>query len=997
MFDLRLRGARTHNLKGISLDLRPGELVGIAGVSGSGKSSLALDTLYSEGQRRFVESFSPYARQFLERLERPPMDDLDPVAAGVAVDRRAPVKSSRSTVATMADIEPYFSALFTREAVPVCPTCNVPATRTDATGAAERLGKSHPGRPALVTYRVPVDGPEAYLTVRDSLAAAGYRRLLVDGKARDIDELAPSEALSGGALSVDVVVDRIKLESKDERRLGAAIEDAWRRSEGQAALFVQGSSGFDRVPVVRGLVCPSCARSFDPPRPGLFSYQSPIGACPSCRGFGRTIGIDWDKVFPDGRRTLTGGAIRPWSGKSTTWERKVLKKFCAGAEIPMNVPWADLTEAQREAVIAGQGTWHGGKFPGVRKWFEWLETRTYKMHVRVLLARYRAYDVCKACDGKRLSPEALMHRVGDLDLAAWHNLELRDARARLDAVKPLTGQGTMARAELIERLAYLERVGLGYLTLDRQARTLSGGEAQRVSLTSALGTSLTGALFVLDEPTVGLHVSDIPPLIEAMVELARRGNVVLVIEHEPQVLRACDRIVELGPGAGKSGGTLVYDGPIQGAEGRSDVAVGRALAGLARKPRPERLPTDHITIAGARANNLRDVTVKIPLGMVVAVTGASGSGKSTLVDDILYRAIARARGYRDIEAPGTHTRIENTASIRDAVLVDQAPLGRTSRGNPATYTGAWDRVRQLFAARSKEQQLDYTAAHFSFNVAGGRCEACSGEGFETIEMQFLADVALTCPSCRGRRFRDDVLEVKVEGRSVADVLAMTVDEALSVFSSDRAILRSLGPASKLGLGYLALGQPLSTLSGGEAQRLKLARALSEPQPGALVILDEPSAGLHADEVGHVNDALDALVKMGASVLVVDHDLDIVGAADWVIDLGPGAGTDGGRVVAEGRPEDVAKTDTRTGKALAAWLTRTGTDQPPIPKPEQKVGRKSAPKKSPTVRGVAPPRPRPPSRRSPPRPRSPARSRSSTPASTTSRTSPSTSRTTSSWS
>ena len=950
MHDLRLRGARTHNLQGISIEFKPGELVGVAGVSGSGKSSLALDTLYSEGQRRFVESFSPYARQFLERLERPPMDDLDPVAAGVAVDRRAPVKSSRSTVATMADIEPYFSALFTREAVPVCPKCKVQAVRTDAGNAAERLQKEHDGKTAIVTYRVPVEGTESYLVARDSLAANGYRRLLVKGQAHDIDTIAPSQVLEGGALHVDVIVDRVKLTARDERRLGAAIEDAWRRAEGHAHLHLQADGGFTRVPVARGLVCPSCARGFDAPRPGLFSYQSPIGACPACRGFGRTIGIDWDKVFPDGKKTLATGAIRPWSGQSTTWERKVLKKYCDKVGIPMNVPWESLTDAQKKQVIEGEGTWHGGKFPGVRKWFEWLETRTYKMHVRVLLARYRAYDVCQTCDGKRLSPDALMHRVGDLDLAAWHSLELRDAVNRLEALRPITGQGSMARAELIERLGYLTRVGLGYLTLDRQARSLSGGEAQRVSLTSALGTSLTGALFVLDEPTVGLHVSDIPPLVEAMRELARRGNVVLVIEHEPVVLRACDRIVELGPGAGKNGGQLVYDGPLVDAEGRADLAVGRALAGVAPKPRPERLPTGHVQIVGARANNLRDVTAKIPLGMVVAITGASGSGKSTLVDDVLYRALARARGYKDIESPGSHTRIEGTAGILAVTLVDQAPLGRTSRGNPATYTSAWDRIRAIFAARAKEMDLDYSAAHFSFNVAGGRCEACSGEGFETIEMQFLADVALTCPSCRGRRFRDEVLEVKVAGRSVADVLAMTVDEALTAFASDKAIVRALGPAKKLGLGYLALGQPLSTLSGGEAQRLKLARALSEPTPGSLVLLDEPSAGLHADEVEHVNDALDALVKMGASVIVVDHDLDIIGAADWVIDLGPGAGVDGGRIVAEGPPDVVAKTDTRTGRALAQWMERTSqsskrrSDSAPSKKKADDGSRGAAPKK-----------------------------------------------------
>ena len=909
MHTIRLRGARTHNLKGVDLDFSPGELVGITGVSGAGKSSLALDTLYAEGQRRFVESFSPYARQFLERLERPPIDDLDPVAAGVAVDRHAPVKSSRSTVATMADIEPYFCALFAREAVPVCPDCGVEAVHSDPVRLAERTAQEHDGATAIVTYRVPVQGAEAYLQAREALLADGYRRLWVEGEARDIDAVKPSEVLPGAGL--EVVVDRVKVSPKDPRRLGSAIEEAFRRSEGRAQLHFANGEARSKVQLSRGLACPSCGKGFDPPRVGLFSYQSPTGACPECRGFGRTIGIDWGKVIPDESKSLKARAIRPWAGKSTTWERSELKKFCERHQIPMDQPWRDLSEGQRALIVEGEGAWDDGKFPGLRGWFKWLESRTYKMHVRVLLARYRSYDPCEACGGKRLSPASLMYRVGGLDLAAWHGLELREAHRRLEALASSTGQGELARKELRQRLGYLEKVGLGYLTLDRQARTLSGGEAQRVSLTSALGTSLTGALFVLDEPTVGLHPSDVPPLATAMRELADAGNTVLVIEHEPLVLGGCDRLVELGPGAGTAGGEVVFDGRPQ-EHGTLGVASPKAR-------RVRRKATDKLTIAGAKANNLHDVTVDIPLGVVTAVTGPSGSGKSTLVEEILYRGLAKARGFKDVEPAGAYRAITGGASIWAPVLVDQAALGRTSRGNPATYTGAWDRVRAIFGKHPDAVERGLTPAHFSFNVAAGRCEACSGEGAETIEMQFLADVRLTCPTCRGKRFKDEVLEVKVDGKSVADVLAMPVSEALSFFAREAAIVRALAPMARLGLGYLALGQPLSTLSGGEAQRLKLAQALSESSKAQLLILDEPSAGLHASEVAKLNEALHSLTRSGATVVVVDHDLDVIGASDWVIDLGPGAGSEGGRVVVTGTPEEVAASDTRTGRALAGWF------------------------------------------------------------------------------
>ncbi|MFO0618794.1 MAG: excinuclease ABC subunit UvrA [Polyangiaceae bacterium] len=954
MHPIVLRGARAHNLKGVDLELRPGELVGLAGVSGAGKSSLALDTLYAEGQRRFVESFSPYARQFLERLDRPAMDELDPVAAGVAVDRRAPVKSSRSTVATMADIEPYLSALFAREALPLCPTCGVLAERSDPEIVARRLTKERAGERAVVTYSIRVDGTELFLDARERLLRAGYRRVLVDGKARDLDDVAPSELALGagdggtGKGRLDVVIDRLACVPADAPRLAAALEEAWQRADAVRAEhdapsaevhFTPKSGPSETIAVARGLVCPKCATAFEPPTSRLFSYQSPIGACGTCRGFGRTIGIDWDKVVPDPSKSLLGGAIRAWSGKSSQMERGLLKKFCARKGIPMDAPWGELTPAQRAMVIEGEGSWSGGKYPGVKAWFEYLETRTYKMHVRVLLSRYRAYDPCKACGGKRLSPRSLTYRVAGLDLGAWHALEIREARALLGRLSVGAGQGKLALAELEARLGHLERVGLGYLSLDRQARSLSGGEAQRVSLTAALGTHLTGALFVLDEPTVGLHPSDLPPLIEAMQELARRGNVVVVIEHDPLVLRACDRIVELGPGAGTTGGAVTFDGPPARAAADTALATARALSGLgvasvARAPRGA--TGGAVRVIGARGHNLKSIDVEIPLGVVVAITGPSGSGKSSLADGTLFRTLARMRGHRDVEAPLPCVRLEGAELVKDVLLVDQAPLGRTSRGNPATYTGAWDRVRALFAKSPIAEARKLGPGHFSFNVAGGRCDACSGEGAETVEMQFLSDVTLVCPSCQGRRFKPEILEVRLfqhhfdgppRELGVDDVLALTVDEALEVFEADSGIVRALSPLAMLGVGYLTLGQSLSTLSGGEAQRLKLARALSEVKRGTLIVMDEPSAGLHVDEVSRVNEALSFLVQRGASVVAVDHDLDLIGAADWVIELGPRAGSGGGEIVAAGSPAELRRRGTtKTGKALAEH----GERRPPLP-------------------------------------------------------------------
>jgi excinuclease ABC subunit A len=938
MLPVRLRGARTHNLRGVDLDLPPGQFVALTGPSGSGKSSLALDTLYAEGQRRFVESFSPYARQFLERLERPPMDALEPVAATVAVDRKAPVKSSRSTLATMADLEPYIAALFGCDAVPVCPDCNALAVRTAPTAAAEKLAKDWDGQRAVVSYAVRANDTEAFLELRDRLAKEGYRKLVVGGEVRDLDTVKPSEA-SGAGVRLEVVVDRISVGARDVRRLQQAIEVAWERGEGRAELRA------DRlhVPVVRGLVCPTCTRSFEPPRPALFSYNSPLGACEACRGFGRLIAIDWDKVFPDPTKTLATGAIRPWQGKSSEWERKVLRAFASKQGIPMDVAWGALTETQRQSVLEGEGTWKGGKFPGVRAWFKWLETRTYKMHVRVLLARYREYAPCLACKTSRLNATALSYRVAGKNVADWHQLTVSAARDAATGLTPRSPQGARVREALAARLGYLDRVGLGYLTLARQARTLSGGEAQRAGLTTALGAKLTGTLFVLDEPTVGLHASDVPALGEAMRDLSRAGNTVLVIEHDETIIRGADRVVELGPGAGTKGGSIVFDGTAAALAVRTDVATGRAW-GRARGPRAPvitREATEHLVVRGAKANNLDAIDVTIPLGVVCAITGPSGSGKSTLAEDIIYRSLARALGDTSVERPGPHTAIDGAGSLGRVVLVDQAPLGRTARGNAATYTKAWNRIRTLFADEPEAKRRGLTPAHFSFNVAAtkgrsingapraGRCEACAGEGYETVEMQFLADVSLLCTVCQGKRFRPEVLAVRHRGKDVSDVLGLTVDEVIALFGArgapganyEPAIVNALAPVAKVGLGYLPLGQPLSTLSGGEAQRLKLARALSEPAKRTLFVLDEPSAGLHGEDVQHVTAALHALVLQGASVLVVEHDLDIIAASDWVIDLGPGAGPHGGRVVAAGTPAEVMTSGSKTGVALTSHFAQ----------------------------------------------------------------------------
>jgi excinuclease ABC subunit A len=952
-----LRGARTNNLQGLDLDLEPGTLVGIAGPSGAGKSSLAFGTLYAEGQRRYVESFSAYARQFLERLARPPVTSLEPVAAGIAVDRQAPVRTSRSTVGTMTEVADYAKSLWARAAVLHCRGCDRPVARDSAESSADALLTAGEGRRVTITYPVPIADEEAFVGVRDALVEAGYRRVRVAGEVRDLDGVRPSDVLPEASVPaakkprkakvparskasaktkraaapvaappravLEVVADRAVAKPSERARLVDAFEQAMRRGDGRASAVIEGGA---TLRFSRGLHCADCDIAYREPTPGLFSFNSAIGACAKCRGFGRVIGIDWGKVLPDPWRSLEGGAIACWGGPSTEWERKELRKWCAQAGVPMNVPIEKLTPEQRAWLQEGDGIGYPRGWWGLRGWFEWLEGRAYKMHVRVLLSRYRSYETCPTCAGARLVPDALLFRIAGRSIAQWLALSVDEARAALDVAEVEIGQRAamepataLLLRELRARLGTLIDVGLGYLTLDRASRTLSGGESQRVSLTGALSASLTGAMFVLDEPTVGLHPSDVEKLVRVIAQLSRADNVALVVEHDSDVLRACDRVIELGPAAGEHGGRIVFDGD-PAALVRADTATGRSLAAEGHRPiRARRGGPGAIELEGATGNNLRDVSLRIPRAALTCVTGPSGSGKSSLLLETLVPAAQRALREAGAEIPLPHRALRGLDGVSTVVHVDQSPLGRTSRGNTATYLGAWDVLRKRYAREPLAKEREYAEGYFSFNVPGGRCETCGGDGAETVEMQFLADVTFGCPDCGGKRFVGPVLDVKHRGLDVAELLEKTVAETVALYAGDKGVVARLGPAVDVGLGYLRLGQSLNTLSGGEAQRLKLALALADTPPGALVVLDEPTAGLHAADVEPLLAVLDRLVDRGDTVIVVEHDMRVAAHADWVVDLGPGAGSEGGRVVAVGAPEEVARTGSRTAPYLARAL------------------------------------------------------------------------------
>ncbi len=970
-----IHGARQNNLKNLTLELPTNELIVVTGVSGSGKSSLVFDTLYAEGQRRYVETFSPYARQFLDRMDKPQVDRIDGIPPAIAIDQTNPVRTSRSTVGTMTELSDHLKVLYARAAALYCRGCGRAVTRdTPSSIHAELVQRSAAaGDPRLVvTFPVTVPANFSEAEVRQLLEGQGYTRI----HSRAGDRLA-------------VVQDRFRMSAVDRARVSEAIEAALRVGQGRVDVHVADDGTDDSAASAAAsrvwrfssdLHCPDCDIHHQDPTPSLFSFNSPLGACETCRGFGRVIGIDYGLVVPDMSKTLRAGAVKPWQSPSFHECQDDLEKYAKKRGVPLDVPWRELTDAHRRWVLDGEPQWVSwskswpGVWYGAARFFSWLETKSYKMHIRVLLSKYRAYTPCPACGGARLKPDALLWRLGTKDnadgvldaqsrfrphgvrfdddvLARLPGLTLHDlallsiesTRAffdRLSLPAPLDEATDLLVTEIRARLGYLADVGLSYLTLDRQSRTLSGGEVQRINLTTALGTSLVNTLFVLDEPSIGLHPRDIGRVIGVMQRLRDAGNSLVVVEHDPQVMLAADRILDIGPGPGERGGEIVFFGPPDELRRTTTSLTADYLAGRKRTSSPpagERVTTGtpRLELRGASEHNLKGVDVAIPLNALVCVTGVSGSGKSTLVQDVLHPALRRAKG-KPTEAPGTFRELIGHDLVGDVVLIDQTPIGRTTRSNPASYVGAFDCIRKRFAAAPLAKERGYTQGTFSFNAGNGRCPTCGGNGFEHVEMQFLSDVYLRCPDCDGKRFRAEVLDVRLEGHSVADVLEMTVAQACAFFAGERDIEAALRPLVAVGLEYLKLGQPVPTLSGGEAQRLKLAGHLADAarvrasaadaSRGKLFLFDEPTTGLHFDDVAKLLRALRELIAAGHSLVVIEHNLDVVGAADWVIDLGPEGGDAGGHIVFAGTiAQLLACASSHTGVALAAY--RAAVDAP----------------------------------------------------------------------
>jgi excinuclease ABC subunit A len=958
---IRIRGARQNNLRNLSLDLPTNELIVVTGVSGSGKSSLVFDTLYAEGQRRYVETFSPYARQFLDRMDRPQVDSIDGVPPAIAIDQTNPVRTSRSTVGTMTELTDHFKLLYARAAQLFCRGCGA-AVRRDTPDAiyAQIIGRGAAASDPRVTIAFPVDVPKNFSAneVKQLLTAQGYTRFLRE----DND-------------GFEVVQDRFRPGGTERARVVEAIEAALKVGQGRVNVraHLEGQDT-NEAPwrFSTALHCPDCDIHYSDPTPSLFSFNSPLGACDTCRGFGRVIGIDYGLIVPDESKTLREGAVKPWQTPSYNECQDDLEKYAKKRGIPLDIRWRELSAKQKRWVFDGEPEWVNwlkswpGVWYGVTRFFKWLETKAYKMHVRVLLSKYRAYTPCGECGGARLKTDALAWRLGTHENAARavgtaarflprgmkfdadtlarlpgltvHDLMLlpisrcREFIEYLNLPAPLDEATEMLLGEVRTRLAYLSEVGLGYLTLDRQSRTLSGGEVQRINLTTALGTSLVNTLFVLDEPSIGLHPRDMGRVIAVMHKLRDAGNSLVVVEHDPQVMFAADRLLDIGPGPGERGGEIVYFGEAKNIIKTNTSITGRYLAGTLRADAGiECVVPDararKLVIRGATEHNLKNIDAEIPLGHLVCVTGVSGSGKSTLIQDVLYAALLKAKG-KPTEAPGAHRELHGHEHINDVVMVDQSPIGRTTRSNPASYVGAFEAIRAFYAKTPLARERKYTIGTFSFNSGNGRCPSCGGNGFEHVEMQFLSDVYLRCDDCNGRRYRSEILEVTRVGKSIADVLELTVSEAIAFFADEPQVLQTLKPLADVGLEYLKLGQPVPTLSGGEAQRLKLAGHLAEAagtnskqksKNSTLFLFDEPTTGLHFDDVAKLLRAFRQLIAAGNSLVVIEHNLDVVRAADWIIDLGPEGGEAGGSIVCIGTPGDMAAhASSHTGEALREY-------------------------------------------------------------------------------
>ena len=915
---IAVRGARQNNLKNLSVDLPLGEIIVVTGVSGSGKSSLVFDTVYAEGQRRYIETFSAYARQFLDRMDKPLVDAIEGVPPAIAIDQTNPVRTSRSTVGTMTELTDHIKLLYARVAELICPGCHAPVHRDTAEGIARLVMAQSAGTKVAICFEREAPASLSEDDLLEWLSTQGFNK---------IHERTDTQ--------VRVITDRLVCNDDLElTRVIEAVETALRFGEGQCQMVLLNGNTVSRFS--SSLACPSCRLSFREPRPALFSFNSPIGACETCKGFGRVIGIDPGLVIPDERLSLGDGAIKPWQTKSYEDCQASLLLHARRRGVAADIAWRDLPAQDRAWVFEGDADWKGSwtrEWFGVHRFFEHLESKAYKMHVRVLLSRYRSYTECPSCKGARLKPEALQWQLMGKTLAGVMALSIDEAWSWLQDIQTtVMTSGQAAAADLVfkemsARLQFCRAVGLGYLTLDRQSRTLSGGEVQRINLTTALGTSLVNTLFVLDEPSIGLHPRDLQRLVDVMHSLRDAGNSLLVVEHDPAVMEAADRIIDMGPGPGERGGEIQYNGDFEGLI-RSKTLTGEYLRGERRlETAATALPqavaeSPRLRLLGVTANNLQNIDVSIPLGHLVCLTGVSGSGKSTLIQDVLYPALCKRFG-RATEAPGAHVALEGAERLSDVLLVDQSPIGKTTRSNPAVYVGAFDAIRKQFAEAPLSVQRGYSVGTFSFNAGTGRCPTCNGSGFEQVEMQFLSDVYLKCPDCQGRRFKTETLDVELRGKSIADILDMTVSQALAFFGQDREVRRRLQPLVDVGLDYLRLGQPVPTLSGGEAQRLKIAGHLGDAaergakaKRGMLLLFDEPTTGLHFDDIAKLIRSLKALVKAGHSLLVIEHNLDLMQAADWLIDLGPDAGPRGGQLVAEGSVEDLmACPDSHTGEAL----------------------------------------------------------------------------------
>ena len=954
---LVVRGARTHNLKNIDVTLPSGKLVIVTGVSGSGKSSLAFDTIYAEGQRRYVESLSAYARQFLERMEKPDVDRIEGISPAIAIRQKNSVRNPRSTVGTMTEIHDYMRLLFARVGHTFCRQCGNEVTRETAEVVAARIASLPSGSRVLIGFTIPVvalpavaEEPDAGEEPEDlpkgapldpitetlgTLRRRGFGRLLVESRAVPFEEIDP--VLLRGQTTLEVVVDRVRVEGDVRSRLTDSIETSYQEGGGSAFAIVLADSGTGSEPRVPSpdsrldfserFECRACGLAYETPQPRLFSFNNPFGACPTCHGFGNIIELDMTLVVPDPSKSISEGAIEPWSKAHYRSHLAELKREARKAGVRLDVPWSELTPDEQQFVVDGRDG-----YDGIRGFFRWLERKKYKVHVRVFLSRYRGYLACPDCGGARLRREARDVRVAGQTIDKVSALTVREAQrffGQLELSEKDLAVADKVLREIRRRLAFLGDVGLDYLTLDRLSSTLSGGEAQRINLATSLGSALVGTLYVLDEPSIGLHSRDNQRLIDILRQLRDQGNSVLVVEHDEEMIRVADHIVDIGLGAGEQGGRVVYSGDLAGLmlEPRSLTAkyLRNELAIPIPSPR-RRITGPRLKLFGATEHNLKDVDVEVPLNALTCVTGVSGSGKSTLVHDVLYAAIKRAKGDWDHKV-GAHRELEGLDFITGVVLVDQQPIGRTPRSNPVTYLKAFDPIRELLASAKDAKTRGLTASHFSFNVPGGRCEACQGEGQVRVEMQFLADVFVPCDECEGTRFKSQVLDVRYRGKNVHQILDMTVREAIAFFGTSHKVLRRLQVLDEIGLGYLKLGQPATTLSGGEAQRIKIAAHLiSVSGDRMLYVLDEPTTGLHFDDIVKLLGAFRKLIEAGHTLLVIEHNLDVIKTADYVIDLGPDGGEEGGRVVATGTPEQVTDVkESHTGRALRRVLAAGRTN------------------------------------------------------------------------